>query len=85
MIVSALLGYALLSAATPFRSSFSSPRSSMRSSRSTSIHWCREFLMRFLCWLLVHTVYRVKKSGIDRIPDEGRRSSSATTSASSTR
>ncbi|MEP6702214.1 MAG: 1-acyl-sn-glycerol-3-phosphate acyltransferase, partial [Betaproteobacteria bacterium] len=30
-----------------------------------------EFLMRFLCWLLVHSIYRVSKSGIDRIPDEG--------------
>ena len=30
-----------------------------------------EFLARFLVWLLVHTVYRVRKSGIERIPDEG--------------
>ena len=30
-----------------------------------------EFLMRFLCWLLVHSIYRVAKSGIDRIPDYG--------------
>jgi len=30
-----------------------------------------EFLMRFLCWLLVHSIYRVSKSGIDRIPDQG--------------
>ncbi|HKA44213.1 MAG TPA: MFS transporter [Burkholderiales bacterium] len=30
-----------------------------------------EFLMRFLVWLLVHTVYRLEKSGLDNIPEEG--------------
>jgi len=30
-----------------------------------------EFLMRFLCWLLVHTVYRLEKKGLDNIPEEG--------------
>ncbi len=30
-----------------------------------------EFLMRFLAWLLVHTVYRVDKEGLERIPAEG--------------
>lgn len=30
-----------------------------------------EFLMRFMVWLLIHSVYRLKKSGLDRIPDEG--------------
>jgi len=30
-----------------------------------------EFLMRFMAWLLVHSVYRVQKNGIERIPDEG--------------
>ncbi len=30
-----------------------------------------EFLMRFLAWLLVHTVYRVDKEGLEHIPDEG--------------
>ena len=30
-----------------------------------------EFLMRFLVWLLVHSIYRLEKSGLDRIPDEG--------------
>ena len=27
-----------------------------------------EFIMRLLVWLLVHTVYRVDKSGLDKIP-----------------
>jgi hypothetical protein len=30
-----------------------------------------EFLMRFLAWLLVHTIYRVDKEGLERIPAEG--------------
>jgi 1-acyl-sn-glycerol-3-phosphate acyltransferase len=30
-----------------------------------------EFLMRFLVWILIHTVYRVRKEGLERIPDEG--------------
>lgn len=30
-----------------------------------------EFLMRFLCWLLVHSAYRLRKHGIGNIPEEG--------------
>ncbi len=30
-----------------------------------------EFLMRFLAWLLIHTVYRVDKEGLEHIPEEG--------------
>lgn len=30
-----------------------------------------EFLMRFLTWILIHSVYRVKKSGLHHIPDTG--------------
>jgi 1-acyl-sn-glycerol-3-phosphate acyltransferase len=30
-----------------------------------------EFLMRFMVWILVHTVYRVRLSGVERIPEEG--------------
>ncbi|QIL19795.1 MFS transporter [Thermomonas sp. HDW16] len=30
-----------------------------------------EFLMRFLSWLLVRTLYRLRTRGIDEIPDEG--------------
>ncbi len=30
-----------------------------------------EFLMRFLCWLLVHSVYRLRKDGIGNIPESG--------------
>jgi 1-acyl-sn-glycerol-3-phosphate acyltransferase len=30
-----------------------------------------EFLMRFICWLLVHSVYRLEKRGLENIPEEG--------------
>ncbi len=30
-----------------------------------------EFLMRFLCWLLIHSAYRLRKRGIENIPEEG--------------
>src|SRR5262249_40146959 len=30
-----------------------------------------EFLMRFLAWLLIHTMYRVRVEGLENIPDEG--------------
>lgn len=30
-----------------------------------------EFLIRFLAWMLIHTIHRVKVEGVERIPDEG--------------
>ena len=30
-----------------------------------------EFLMRFMVWILVHSVYRLRKLNLERIPDEG--------------
>ncbi len=30
-----------------------------------------EFLMRFLVWVLINTLYRIRKTDLDRIPDEG--------------
>jgi 1-acyl-sn-glycerol-3-phosphate acyltransferase len=30
-----------------------------------------EFLMRFLAWILVNTIYRVRPSGTENVPDEG--------------
>ena len=30
-----------------------------------------EFLMRFIMWILIHSVYRLKKEGMHNIPDEG--------------
>jgi 1-acyl-sn-glycerol-3-phosphate acyltransferase len=30
-----------------------------------------EFLMRFLVWMLIHSIYRLRKTGLERIPEEG--------------
>ena len=30
-----------------------------------------EFLMRFIVWILIHSVYRLRKVGLEGIPDEG--------------
>jgi 1-acyl-sn-glycerol-3-phosphate acyltransferase len=30
-----------------------------------------EFLMRFMAWMLIHSIYRLRKTGLDRIPEEG--------------
>jgi 1-acyl-sn-glycerol-3-phosphate acyltransferase len=30
-----------------------------------------EFLMRFLVWLLVHTIYRLRETGLEKVPEEG--------------
>ncbi|MEO8010936.1 MAG: MFS transporter [Dokdonella sp.] len=30
-----------------------------------------EFLMRFMSWILVNTLYRIRNEGLDNIPDEG--------------
>jgi 1-acyl-sn-glycerol-3-phosphate acyltransferase len=30
-----------------------------------------EFLMRFLCWLLIHSIYRLEKRGLENIPEHG--------------
>ena len=30
-----------------------------------------EFLMRFLVWILIHTIYRVRTTGLDNIPEQG--------------
>lgn len=30
-----------------------------------------EFFMRFIVWLLIHSVYHVKAKGLDKVPDEG--------------
>ena len=30
-----------------------------------------EFLMRFMVWMLIHSVYRLKKLGLERIPEQG--------------
>ena len=38
-----------------------------------------EFLMRFIIWMLIHTFYRVEKSGLENIPTKVRACWFATT------
>jgi len=71
MIVSALLGYGLLSAG------FSIPQLFLVTgimNAAVALYIYRlvpEFLMRFLAWLLIHSIYRVHKKGVEHIPEEG--------------
>jgi len=30
-----------------------------------------EFFMRFIIWILIHSIYHVRKQGLDNVPDEG--------------
>jgi 1-acyl-sn-glycerol-3-phosphate acyltransferase len=30
-----------------------------------------EFLMRFIVWMLIHSVYRLEKSGLEHVPEDG--------------
>ena len=30
-----------------------------------------EYLLRFIFWILIHSVYRLKKEGVEHVPDEG--------------
>ncbi|MGH8674714.1 MAG: MFS transporter [Burkholderiales bacterium] len=30
-----------------------------------------EFLMRFIVWILIHSIYRLEKSGLEQLPDDG--------------
>ena len=30
-----------------------------------------EFFMRFIIWMLIHSIYHVRKQGLDNVPDEG--------------
>jgi 1-acyl-sn-glycerol-3-phosphate acyltransferase len=71
MIISALLGYALLTAGLTIPQLFL-VTAVLNAAVALYIYaLVPEFLMRFLCWLLVHSIYRVSKSGLERIPDSG--------------
>ncbi|MBP8298301.1 MAG: MFS transporter [Burkholderiales bacterium] len=71
MIASALLGVALLGAGSTIPQLFLVTALLNAVVAIYIYSLVPEFLMRFLCWLLVHSVYRVAKKGIDLIPDEG--------------
>jgi len=72
MVVSALMAMLLLGAA-----GFSIPQLFLVTALLNAVvaiyifSLVPEFLMRFLVWILIHTVYRVKIVGEESIPDEG--------------
>lgn len=72
MVVSALFAIALLGAA-----GFSIPELFLAAAVLNAVvaiyiyTLVPEFLMRFLSWVLIHTLYRVNVSGADRVPEDG--------------
>jgi 1-acyl-sn-glycerol-3-phosphate acyltransferase len=71
MIVAALMAKALLDAGLTFPQLFLVV-GLMNAAVAAYIYMLvPEFLMRFICWLLVHTLYRLDKSGLENIPDDG--------------
>ncbi len=71
MIVAALMAKALLDAGLTFPQLFLVV-GLMNAAVAAYIYLLvPEFLMRFICWLLVHSFYRLEKSGLDNIPHEG--------------
>jgi 1-acyl-sn-glycerol-3-phosphate acyltransferase len=71
MVVAALFAMALL------KSGFSIPQIFMATALLNAVvaiyifSLVPEFLMRFLAWLLIHTIHRVQTVDTDRIPEEG--------------
>ena len=71
MIVAALMAKALLDAGLTFPQLFLVV-GLMNAAVAAYIYLLvPEFLMRFICWLLIHSFYRLDKSGLDNIPHEG--------------
>jgi 1-acyl-sn-glycerol-3-phosphate acyltransferase len=71
MIVAALMAKALLDAGLTFPQLFLVV-GVMNAAVAAYIYMLvPEFLMRFICWVLVHSFYRLEKSGLDNIPHEG--------------
>jgi 1-acyl-sn-glycerol-3-phosphate acyltransferase len=71
MVVAALMTLALLTAGLTFPQIFLVV-GLMNAAVACYIYFLvPEFLMRFICWLLIHTVYRLEKSGLENIPREG--------------
>ena len=71
MVVSALMAKALLDAGLSLPELFALV-GVMNAAVALYIGWLvPEFLMRFICWLLIHSVYRLEKRGLENIPAEG--------------
>jgi 1-acyl-sn-glycerol-3-phosphate acyltransferase len=71
MVVSALMAKALLDRGVSLPELFALV-GVMNAVVAAYIGWLvPEFVMRFICWLLVHSVYRLEKRGLENIPAEG--------------
>ena len=71
MIVASLMALALLNAGLTFPQLFLVV-GLMNAAVACYIYMLvPEFLMRFICWVLIHTIYRLEKSGLENIPEEG--------------
>jgi 1-acyl-sn-glycerol-3-phosphate acyltransferase len=71
MIVSALMATALLSAGLTLPQLFLVVGLMNAAVAAYIYTLVPEFLMRFICWLLVHSVYRLEKQGLENIPEHG--------------
>lgn len=71
MIVASLMAYGLLNAGLTFPQLFLVV-GLMNAAVAAYIYMLvPEFLMRFICWLLIHTIYRLEESGLENIPETG--------------
>ena len=71
MIVASLMAKALLDAGLTLPQLFAVV-GVMNALVAAHIVWLvPEFLMRFICWVLVHSVYRLEERGLENIPAEG--------------
>jgi 1-acyl-sn-glycerol-3-phosphate acyltransferase len=71
MIVAALMSKALLDAGLGFPELFLVVGLMNAAVAAYVYLLVPEFLMRFVCWLLIHSVYRLDKTGLENIPGEG--------------
>lgn len=71
MVLAALLGMALLAANVSVAGIFLIAALLNAVVAAYIFTLVPEFLMRFLTWLLIHSIYRVNKEGLEKIPDEG--------------
>jgi hypothetical protein len=71
MIVASLMAFALLTAGLTFPQLFLVVALMNAAVAGYIYMLVPEFLMRFLCWILVHTFYRLEESGLENIPDKG--------------
>jgi 1-acyl-sn-glycerol-3-phosphate acyltransferase len=71
MIVSALMATALLSAGLTLPQLFLVVGLMNAAVAAYIYTLVPEFLMRFICWLLIHSFYRLDKRGLENIPDKG--------------